>query len=647
MGLRVVVMMMLAVAEPTLAATPRLERIDVVGDRAPAVRLHLSAAVSASAHRLPARDGAPARIYIDLRGAALGDGLLHVTPGSGSVLRVRAAQFGPTTARVVVELERSVPFSLRQEGETITLEPQAPAPTMAATEPPAPPAPPAPPLPAERSSAPAAPEAANPPADAAPHLDAAPRSVSFSLRQGDATITLEPQAPAPTVAAAEAPAPSVPPAPPLPSEGPSAPETANPPTGAASHLDAAPPSVSLALRQGDATIMLEPQAPAPTVAATEAPAPFAPPPSEAPPAPAATNPPVDAAPHLDPAPRSVPLALRQGDAAITPEPQAPAPTVAATEAPAPSAAPPSEAPSAPAATNPLAAAAPHLDAASRSLPLVFRQADATVTLEPQAPVPTVVATEAPAPSAPPAPPLPSEAPSAVAAPEATNPPADGTSQPPTSPWRPQSRGSQVKARTARPLVVHPPLIVLDAGHGGRDPGAAGIGGVLEKDIVLEVTQMVASRLATRLPVEVLLTRTGDSFVPIERRIAMPGDGATLFISVHANACSDPSAQGLEVFYGGGGVRTASTPGGSWRAALLGRCLDHALQSRVGGVRGEARPGSFGILVRNPAPSALIEIGYLTHPGEAARTQDRRYHELLADAVVEGVAAFLHASAPPL
>src|SRR5207253_10585674 len=100
----------------------------------------------------------------------------------------------------------------------------------------------------------------------------------------------------------------------------------------------------------------------------------------------------------------------------------------------------------------------------------------------------------------------------------------------------------------------------DAGHGGRDPGAEGIGGVLEKDIVLEVTQMVASRLAARLPVDVLLTRTDDSFVPIERRIAMPGDGATLFISLHANACSDPSAQGLEVFYGGGGVRTASTPG---------------------------------------------------------------------------------------
>jgi N-acetylmuramoyl-L-alanine amidase len=47
------------------------------------------------------------------------------------------------------------------------------------------------------------------------------------------------------------------------------------------------------------------------------------------------------------------------------------------------------------------------------------------------------------------------------------------------------------------------------------------------------------------------------------------------------------------------------------------------------------------------PSALVEIGYLTHPSEAARARDRRYHELLADAVVDGVAAFLRASAPPL
>jgi len=441
--MRAGVMMMLSVAGPALAAAPMLDRIDVAGDQAPAVRLHLSAPVSATAHHLPAGGGAPARIYIDLSGAALGAALPHMLAGAAPVVRVRASQFDPTTVRVVLDLERRVPFVLRQTDETITLELEAPA----AIEPPA-----------------LTPTAAAP----------------------------EPPAPAPMAAAIEAPAPT--------------------PTAAAP----------------------EPPAPAPMAAAIEAPAPT--------------------------------------PTAAAPEPPAPAPMAAA--------------------------------------------------IEPPTPAPTAAAPEPPAPPAPPAPGAPSRS--------------------------PQPSTPRVKPRTAaRPLVSHPPLIVLDAGHGGRDPGAEGIGGVLEKDIVLEVTQMVAGRLAARLPVEVLLTRTDDSFVPIERRVAMPGDGATLFISLHANACSDPSAQGLEVFYGGGGVRTASTPGGSWRAALLGRCLDHALQSRVGGVRGEARPGPFGVLVRNPAPSALVEIGYLTHPDEAARAQDRRYHELLADAVVDGVAAFLRASAPPL
>jgi N-acetylmuramoyl-L-alanine amidase len=442
MGVRVVgVAAMLALVGPALAAVPALDRIEVTGDEVPAVRLHVTAPVLATAHRLPAEAGAPARIYVSLSDAALGAALPHVIAGAGPVVRIRAAQFNATTVRVVLELERRVPFVLRQTDETITLDLQEPPPAAVAPEAPA-------------SAPTAAPEPPTP----------------------ELTATV-PDPPAP------APAAGVP----------------------------------------------EPSAPGPAAGATEAPAP--------------------------------------APSAGAPDLPAPAPTPAVSE--------PSAAPTATAAATP----------------------------EPPPPVP---------------PPL---------------------AQPSTPRMRPRT--------VARPLVSHPPLIVLDAGHGGRDPGAAGIGGVREKDIVLEVSQMVAGRLAARLPVEVLLTRTDDSFVPIERRIAMPGDGATLFISLHANACSDPNAQGLEVFYGGGAVQAASTPGGSWRAALLGRCLDHALQRRVGGVRGEARPGPFGVLVRNPAPSALVEIGYLTHPGEAARAQDRRYHELLADAVVDGVAAFLRASAPPL
>src|SRR5437762_10328682 len=172
MGMRAGVMMMLSVAGPALAAAPMLDRIDVAGDEAPAVRLHLSAPVSATAHHLPAGGGAPARIYIDLSGAALGAALPHMLAGAAPVVRVRASQFDPTTVRVVLDLERRVPFVLRQTDETITLEleapaaiePPAPTPTAAAPEPP-PPAPMAAAIeaPAPTPTAPAPPPPAPPP----------------------------------------------------------------------------------------------------------------------------------------------------------------------------------------------------------------------------------------------------------------------------------------------------------------------------------------------------------------------------------------------------------------------------------------------------------------------------------------------------
>src|SRR5439155_2423577 len=186
-----------------LAAGPMLDRSDVAGDQGPAVRLHLSAPVSATAHHRPAGGGAPARIYIDLSGAALGAALPHMLAGAAPVVRVRASQFDPTTVRVVLDLERRVPFVLRQTDETITLELEAPAaieppaltPTAAAPEPPAPapmaaaieaPAPtpaaaaPGPPPPAPAAAATAAPPppppAAAPPRPPPPAPAAAPRA---------------------------------------------------------------------------------------------------------------------------------------------------------------------------------------------------------------------------------------------------------------------------------------------------------------------------------------------------------------------------------------------------------------------------------------------------------------------------------------
>jgi N-acetylmuramoyl-L-alanine amidase len=198
-----------------------------------------------------------------------------------------------------------------------------------------------------------------------------------------------------------------------------------------------------------------------------------------------------------------------------------------------------------------------------------------------------------------------------------------------------------------PAPGSPPLIVVDPGHGGHDPGAGGVGGIVEKDVVLVIAKELAAKLANRLPVSVMLTRSDDSFVPIEGRLAVAQAGATLFISLHANACETPAARGLEVFYGGGDVRPASTGGSNRLAALLGQSLGDALDASVGGMRGDARPGGFAVLARNTVPGALVEIGYLTHPGDAARACDVSYEDMLTDALVDGVGRFLRDSAPRL
>jgi N-acetylmuramoyl-L-alanine amidase len=267
----------------------------------------------------------------------------------------------------------------------------------------------------------------------------------------------------------------------------------------------------------------------------------------------------------------------------------------------------------------------------RRLPFAIRDEGHTVT----------VALEPPPPAAPAPPPAAAIPPAAAAAP-----PVEPQVQPQPQPPVPPAAPPPVRSPVPPPLARRFPIIVLDPGHGGHDPGAEGVGGVLEKDVVLEVAQRLAIRLLARLPVAVVMTRVDDSFLPIDGRLAMTED-ATLFLSLHANASEYLSARGLELFYGGGAVRTASADGMSAQARLLGRCLDRALRTRVGPLRRNAEPAGFGVLTRNPAPSALVEIGYLTHRGDAARAQASEYQELLADALVDGVAAFLRASAPQL
>lgn len=191
-----------------------------------------------------------------------------------------------------------------------------------------------------------------------------------------------------------------------------------------------------------------------------------------------------------------------------------------------------------------------------------------------------------------------------------------------------------------PSAPAPPVVVIDAGHGGQDPGAAGVGGVLEKTIVLQVAHRLAAKLPARLPVDSLLTRSDDTFVPLRRRLPPHTAHNAIFLSLHANACDDPRPEGLEIYHAPD-PDPAFAPG----SKLLAATVTDALRAHFVRVRGGPRAARFTVLAANAAPSILVELGYLTHGPDSQRLRDPRYQELLTDALVEGIAAFLQSSEP--
>src|SRR4029077_9435799 len=91
--------------------------------------------------------------------------------------------------------------------------------------------------------------------------------------------------------------------------------------------------------------------------------------------------------------------------------------------------------------------------------------------------------------------------------------------------------------------------VVDPGHGGKDPGALGIGGIAEKDVVLAIAQGLKARLEATPDIDVVLTREQDAFLSLEERTARANtERADLFISIHANASENTSLSGVETYY---------------------------------------------------------------------------------------------------
>ncbi len=174
------------------------------------------------------------------------------------------------------------------------------------------------------------------------------------------------------------------------------------------------------------------------------------------------------------------------------------------------------------------------------------------------------------------------------------------------------------------------VVVLDPGHGGKDTGAIGIGGVREKDLNLAVALKVRKLLQSR-GVDVRMTRSGDKFVSLNGRVGFAARvGADLFVSIHADAARRRSARGYTVYV----PRARRTQAKTLATGMLRQMGNTGLPSR--GIR----PANFRVLANTTCPAVLLEMGYLTNRSDVRRLQGRQFQNSCANAVADSIFACL-------
>jgi N-acetylmuramoyl-L-alanine amidase len=174
------------------------------------------------------------------------------------------------------------------------------------------------------------------------------------------------------------------------------------------------------------------------------------------------------------------------------------------------------------------------------------------------------------------------------------------------------------------------LVVIDPGHGGPDPGAVGIGGIQEKDIVLDVSHQV-TRLLQAQGIQVVMTREDDRDLGLEPRTSLANSvGATAFLSIHANAVSlsRPEINGVETFH----YLDSSYP-------LADSIQQSILDSTGMNSRGVKR-ARFYVLRYTRMPAALVEIGFVTGEQDAPRLADPSFRATMSQAIARGILRYL-------
>lgn len=190
----------------------------------------------------------------------------------------------------------------------------------------------------------------------------------------------------------------------------------------------------------------------------------------------------------------------------------------------------------------------------------------------------------------------------------------------------QANGQLTVDITDGPLRGH--IVAIDPGHGGTDPGAMGPTGLREADAVLDVGLRLRE-LLVKDGIRVIMTRETDSTVELADRPKMARErGATIFVSIHANASTRASVNGSETYY-----LTA-------QSLVLAQMIQDELGVILGVPSRGIKTASFLVLRDNDVPSVLVETAFITHTDDEARLKDSEFRQHLAQAVYRGITRFL-------
>ena len=212
-------------------------------------------------------------------------------------------------------------------------------------------------------------------------------------------------------------------------------------------------------------------------------------------------------------------------------------------------------------------------------------------------------------------------------------------------------------------------IVIDAGHGGKDPGAVGYRGTKEKDIALDVAKRLEKKLSKNMNVKIIMTRDEDVFLRLSERTKIANESnGNLFISIHTNAAEDRRASGFETFLIGpnkneAAVRVAArenavlelegTTGKKLTnedliqatiaqsafaskseqfASMVQKEIKKRVQSKDRGVK----QAGFYVLMGASMPNVLVELGFISNPTEEKKLRSHQYRDQLATAIYRAV-----------